>query len=88
MVDAQNQYNILSKNYQLLLDEYNAKKDLVKKQIFTEFEINNLKRSLNDAKSAKRSAKELIVQTKSQIEEIKKGIEETKLTFRNEASSK
>ena len=87
LVDAKSKYKILDTNYRSLKDEFEAKKELEKKKIFTKYELNMLQRSLNDAKSARKSAKELIVQTEAQIKEIKKSIEETKLTFRNKAAS-
>lgn len=87
LFDAQSKFDNLDKNYQMLRKEFEVKKELGKQKIFTQYEIGELERGLNDSKSASNSAKELIVQIKTQIQEIKDSIEETKLIFKNKASS-
>lgn len=84
--DAQNRFKNLETNYKILSDEFKSKKILEKKKIFTRYELGQLERDLNDAKSEKKSAEETIVQIKTQIQEIKDGMDETVLTFRNKAS--
>ncbi|MEA3512732.1 MAG: HlyD family type I secretion periplasmic adaptor subunit [Campylobacterota bacterium] len=86
LVDAKSKFKILETNYDMLEEEFNAKKALEKRKIVTKYELGVLQRDLNDLRSSIKSAEELIVQTKNQIQEIKDGIEETKLNFKNNAS--
>lgn len=86
LVDAQNKYDVLKENLITLSEEYKAKKALEAKKIFTKYELNQLKRELNDSKGALKSAEEVITQSNTQIQEIKNGIEETKLTFINKSA--
>lgn len=84
--DAENRFKILETNYKILSDEFDSKKILEKKKIFTRYELGQLERELNDARSEKGTAEETIVQIKTQVQEIRDGIEESILTFRNKAS--
>lgn len=84
--DAKNKYAILDENYQMLKQEFDIKKGLAKKKIFTKYELTKLQRDLNDLASSKKSAKESIVQINSQIKEINHAIEEAILVARNKAT--
>lgn len=85
-IAAKNKYISLNKNYSMLQKEFQVKKALEKKKIFTKYEIGALQRDLNDAASALKTAKETVVQLKTKIQEISDAIDETKLNFRNKAS--
>ncbi len=86
LADAKNKFAIIEENYLILAEEYEIKKELEQKKIFTKYELRTLERELNDLLSTKRSAKESIVQTEAQILEIKASIDESRLIFQNKAA--
>lgn len=83
--EAYNQFEQLSKSYDLLKQEINIMEPLVKQGIASEVELLKLRREANDAYSLLKTTENSIPRLKSVIKEAKSTKLEAEQKFRNEA---
>jgi adhesin transport system membrane fusion protein len=87
LIDAIKKHELLQKNYELISQEMNTKKELVKERIISEIEFSQEMRKFNDLKVDLKIVEGSIPTIKSSVKELTQAIEENELIFKQEAKN-